>query len=134
MSEITKQAIEKIDVESKEFKGTGKANAVKSHVARTLKGFCKDEAFAERVVGSEKTLTECCTEIMKKVGGHVPDIEVYRRAAKFYFPNASVDFNMTIKLDGAPMEVEQAPVVRGGAPKKTVKKDNKDDVIQISLF
>ena len=37
---------------------------------------------------------------MKGCGSHISDIEVYRRAARFYFPNSEVEFVMTITIVG----------------------------------
>ena len=48
---------------------------------------------------------------MHNAGEVLSDIEAYRKAVQFYFPNAEVSFSMNIKLTGAPpTEVEmQAP-------------------------
>lgn len=144
---ICKAAAAKIESELKSFKGGRKETAVSSHVAKTLKAFCGNEEFALAVAKSKKTLSACCTEIMKSVGSSISDIEVYRRAAKFYFPGASVKFNMEIQIGGAAMLAEapaEAPAVettrpaggaragRTGAKRAKSKADEK--VIQISLF
>ena len=63
-------AIAKIDKELAAMGNCGqKESAVKSHVARTLKEFCgQDAEFAQAVVQTEKTLGECCKKIMQDCG------------------------------------------------------------------
>ncbi|MCH5192240.1 MAG: hypothetical protein J1F23_08770 [Oscillospiraceae bacterium] len=94
------QAIQKIDKELKEFKGGDqKANAVKKAVADKLKMFSgQDDEFAQAIVQSDKTLADCCSQIMKGVGNSIEDIEVYKRAVKFYFSTADIQVKMTIDL------------------------------------
>lgn len=126
-------AIEKIEKELKSFKGGNKAKAVSGHVAANLKSFCKNAQFAAAVIKSEKTLSDCCEEIMKKVGDSISDIEVYRRAAKFYFPGAVVKFSMQIEVDGKIEAAEETALGRESTPKrKKIKQES--NVIQVSLF
>ena len=49
---------------------------------------------------SGKTFQECLSSISKGVGNSISDIEVYRRAVKFYFETATVSFHMSIDLSG----------------------------------
>lgn len=96
---MVQQAIEKIDQELKSFKGGNKESAVKTAVANALKEFARQDAeFAQAIVQNDKTLSDCCAEIMKGVGNSISDNEVYKRAAQFYFPGADVRFQMTIEL------------------------------------
>jgi len=99
----TQEALEKIDKELKEFKSTGqKEKAVSSHVANVLKDFCRQELeFAEAVVQTEKTLSDCCESIMKDVGNSRSDIEVYRKAVSLYFPGAGIDMVMTVNMSAS---------------------------------
>jgi len=103
-----KLAIEKIAQELKDFEGDRYGQAVKNHVASTLTHFCEqDERFSEVVYKTKRTLSDCCREIMKGCGQYVSDIDVYRGAVRNYFPNADIDFHMTITLVGdAPTEAE----------------------------
>ncbi|MGN0539816.1 MAG: Cas9 inhibitor AcrIIA9 family protein [Candidatus Fimenecus sp.] len=100
------KAIEKLDRELKAFRGTDiKATAVKDAVADTLKMFCEqDEEFAQAVVQTDKTLTDCCESIMKKVGQSISDIDTYKQAVNFYFAGAVINFKMTIDLTGSAAE------------------------------
>lgn len=99
---MVKQAIEKLDRELKEFKSADKkAMAVKDAVADALKLFCEQNAeFAQAVVQNSKTLRACCTEIMQDAGSSISDLEVYKRAVKFYFSTADIQCKMTINLCG----------------------------------
>ena len=74
-------------------------------------------------------------------------IEVYRRAAKFFFPDSEVSFIMTIKLGEFPTEkyLSQKSAVKnepkGSQQKKpepkqkaNVEKQKDQNIIQLSLF
>lgn len=125
-----KLAVEKIAAELKSFKGDRYGMAVKNHVASTLTHFCEqDERFAEVVYKTKRTLSDCCAAIMKGCGQSISDIDVYRGAVRHYFPNADIDFHMTISLKGeAPSEEEMSRVPEqkpaGKAEKKTEGKDS----------
>ena len=134
MSEMIDKAKDKLDKELKDFKGWKMEKAVSSHVAKTLKQFCSNEVFARAITLSAKTLSECCASIMKGVGGSISDIEVYRKAAQFYFPKAKIDFKMEIQVDGVNSEVEEAANVGKPRAKKKAVEVNKNASIQLSLF
>ena len=128
-------AVEKIAAELKDFKGDRYGMAVKNHVAATITHFCEqNERFAEVVYKTKRTLSDCCAEIMKGCGQSISDIDVYRGAVRNYFPNADIDFHMTITLTGdAPTaeemervpEQKQAPKAEKKAPDKKPAKAEK---------
>ena len=128
-------AVEKIAAELKDFKGDRYGMAVKNHVASTITHFCEqNERFAEVVYKTRRTLSDCCAEIMKGCGQSISDIDVYRGAVRNYFPNADIDFHMTITLTGdAPTaeemervpEQKQAPKAERKAPDKKPAKAEK---------
>ena len=128
-------AVEKIAAELKEFKGDKYGMAVKNHVASTITHFCEqNERFAEVVYKTKRTLSDCCAEIMKGCGTSISDIDVYRGAVRNYFPNADIDFHMTITLTGDAPTVEemervpaqkQAPKAEKKAPAKKPAKAEK---------
>ena len=132
---FTKLAVEKIAAELKDFKGDRYGMAVKNHVASTITHFCEqNERFAEVVYKTKRTLSDCCAEIMKGCGQSISDIDVYRGAVRNYFPNADIDFHMTITLTGdAPTaeemdrvpEQKQAPKAEKKAPDKKPAKAEK---------
>ncbi len=100
MSEIISHAKQKLEDELKSFQGENKGKAVSKPVCQALCGFCNEEFFAQAVWDSEKTLSDCCKEIMSKVGSSVSDFDVYEAAVKFYLPSASIKFKMEITIDG----------------------------------
>ena len=128
-------AVEKIAAELKDFKGDKYGMAVKNHVAATITHFCEqNERCAEVVYKTKRTLSDCCAEIMKGCGQSISDIDVYRGAVRNYFPNADIDFHMTITLTGdAPTaeemnrvtEQKQAPKAEKKAPDKKPTKAEK---------
>ena len=161
-ADIITLAVEKIKAEFEQFSGDSKAKAVSSYVSRILQDFCQqDERFAEVIYKFKRTLSDCCGEIMKGVSSHISDIDVYRNAVNFYFPNSIVSMNMSIEITGeAPSEEE---ILKEAEPPKTkqsktapkpAKKDEKkktdvvakekkqpvkkkeevDEYIQLSLF
>ena len=127
----TKLAVDKIAAELKDFKGDRYGMAVKNHVASTITHFCEqNERFAEVVYKTKRTLSDCCAEIMKGCGQSISDIDVYRGAVRNYFPNADIDFHMTITLTGdAPTaeEMERVPEQKP-APKAEKKAPDKNPV------
>ncbi len=151
MTEVTQEAVDKITQEATDFKGGAKEKAVYKHVAETLKKFSQNEQFAQAVLDSEGTLSDCCTEVMVGVGSSISDIEVYRKATEFYFPHAVIDFtmNITIGIDtlavGEPVvekssytppkeKAVPAPVKKKEARPEKKEEAPKEDFIQISLF
>lgn len=118
-----KLAVAKLAEELKAFKGDRYGEAVKNHVASTLAHFCEqNERFAEVVYRTKRTLSDCCAEIMKGCGQSISDIDVYRGAVRNYFPNADIEFHMTISINGdAPTEEElnrEAAVQKADKPAK----------------
>jgi len=89
---------EKIQNELTEIdkKSDQKTKAIAKHVADKLIQFAQNKTFGLKVQESVLTLTDCCKEILKGVSNHISDIEVYKRAAKFYFPSSDVEFTMNI--------------------------------------
>ena len=104
------KAIKKLDAElNSGAKASRKAKAIMSAVHDALCEFCRQHAeFAQAVEQTDKTLTKCCEYCVKDVGSSVSDLEVYRRAAEFYFMGADVHFIMKIELPGDPMPEQDA--------------------------
>ena len=93
--EFVKEKIQK-ELAETQNKGSQKVKAVAGHVAEKLATFPENKTFGLAIQESELTLADCCKEILKDVKSHISDIEVYKRAAKFYFPSADVEFTMNI--------------------------------------
>ena len=98
----------KLEDENKAFKGGREAQAVRDYILKTLIYFADQEPrFAEVVCNTKRTFSECCAAVVHNAGGMISDLEAYRRAVQFYFPNAEVEFVMNVKLTGAAPTAEE---------------------------
>jgi len=98
---MTTQALEKIGQEIKDFKGDKYAMVMKDRCSEALKNFCQqDEEFAQAVVQTDKTFSDCMAEVVKKVKGNngISDLDAFKEIVSFYFPGAGINFSMTIDL------------------------------------
>ena len=78
-----------------------KQEAIAIDTAIALKSFCEQEPeFEQAIEQSGKTFQECLNDVVKGIGNSISDIEVFRRAVKFYFSTATVNFVMNIDLSG----------------------------------
>lgn len=153
------KAKEKLEAEDKQFRGSREAMAVESYVLRTLLSFVEQEArFAEVICGTTRTFSECCAAVVHGAGEMLSDLDAYRKAVQFYFPNAEIAFVMNIKLTGEAPTAEEMqkpaqiqpkdqpkpkaekedpkPEKNPPKPKKQEKKTKKvveDDSMQLSL-
>ena len=92
----------KLESENKAFKGSREARAVRDYILKTLICFADQEPrFAEVICNTKRTFSECCAAVVHNAGGMISDLDAYRRAVQFYFPNAEVEFIMNVKLTGA---------------------------------
>ena len=95
---MKEKAIEKINNELKE-EMSGKVGAIAPAVAEQLKSFCgQSPEFAAAVAEKAETLKDCCKKVLENVGDSISDAEVYKRAVKFYMPDADIDFGIKIVL------------------------------------
>lgn len=95
---MKEKAIEKINNELKE-EVSGKVGAIAPAVAEQLKSFCNQSPeFAAAVAEKTETLKDCCKKVLENVGDSISDAEVYKRAVKFYMPDADIDFGIKIVL------------------------------------
>lgn len=93
------KALKKLEIGLKDSKLSRHGKAVSGHVTEALKEFCRQNGeFARAVAQSDKTVVECIEATVKDAGAYLSDIEVYSRAAGFWFKGASVKFTMTIDL------------------------------------
>lgn len=135
-------AVEKINRELKEFKGDSYGEAVYTYVANALREFCnQSDIFAAALYKTKRSLSDCIREIMRGCGKSISDIEVYRRAAKLYFPNSEVEFIMKISIIGDEPDEKylskESKTEKEKKPSEAVKtpaKKKQDNVIQLSLF
>lgn len=116
------QACVKLDSEIKGAKLSQKGNAVKSSVIAVLKMMCKqEEEFAQAIVQTEKTAAGCIEKTVAGCGQSVSDIEVYKRAAAFYFPGAKVHMILALDLVGDSSKPD-ITVTSGSAPEPAAPK------------
>ena len=99
---------EKLENEKRTAPGSRRAAAVRDAVCLQLIAFCEQsDEFCQAVLDSDKTINDCCEEIMHGVGSCISDVEVYRRMAAYFFPGCGVEMTLTINLsadaDGAPL-------------------------------
>lgn len=97
---LLKNASEKLQREMKSENNTDVATMIQSKVADALDSFCRqDDNLAKAILENKKTFYECCKEILKdtKTAQYISDFEAYRRAVKFYLPDADIEFSMNIK-------------------------------------
>lgn len=80
----------------------GRESAIAPYVRDTLLQFAEAEPeFAQAIVQKDGNFAECCKACVKNAGDHISDKDVYEAAAEYYFPGATVKFEMTINLVGA---------------------------------
>lgn len=121
------QAIEKINKELKEFKGGKGESVMKSRCAEVLKAFCEqNEEFAQAVVQTDRTLSDCISAIWKKYNNKaktdgISDLEAFKTMVQFYFPGAGVHFAITVDVEA------NEPVETFDAPANTAKADEPDN-------
>lgn len=128
---MTNEAILKLENELSNTNGLGhKEKAVSKPVLEALKLFCKNQEFAEAILNTEHSFSDCLKDIMKNVGNSISDIAVYEKAASFYFPNAKINFEMTIEINGADTPVSYKTIEE---PKSNVVPLAPKKKIQISL-
>ncbi len=156
---LVNQAVDKLGQEEAAFSGGLREQAIHKAVVATLKKFCEEDArFAQVFLKTRRTLSDCCGQIVRGVGNSISDIEVYRRAVQFYFPNSEIEFKMNILLTGeAPSEEEMArepekkqppkprkvKKIKAAAPPEPKEKTSRPvpppkpdapEIIQLSLF
>lgn len=75
--------------------------AVASETAKALTEFCgQEQEFEQAVEQSGKTFQDCLDSITAGLGSSCSDLEIYKKAVKYYFPTADISFHMSINLCG----------------------------------
>lgn len=155
-----KLAVEKLESERKAMSCvTNKAIKIMyNEVANVLRNFCsQNEKFAEIVYKTKRTFNDCMNEVAKNHGDGISDIDAYRRAVQFYFPNSQIEFLMKMTLTGEepdekyinketpkpkskpaakpnnkPSKPSEKPAQKQSA--KEEKKKKEPEIIQLSMF
>ena len=77
-----------------------KEGAIKQAAMDALVNFAgQDEEFAQAIVQGGK-FSDCMKAVCRGIGTSISDLEVYSRAAAFYFPGSKVRFEMHLDLAG----------------------------------
>lgn len=78
---------------------SSRAEIVREAVIDQLVHFCEiNDEFAQAVVQTKKTAADCLEYVVKGCGNSISDFTCFKRAAEFWFPGATVSFNVTIDL------------------------------------
>lgn len=103
------QAKEKMNREKNEGIFDNKGKAIRPSVVKALLDFAgQEDEFAQAIVQGG-SLSDCIAAVLKGVGRSISDLEVYKRAAAFYFPGADVHFSMRIDLAPAAEQTDTKP-------------------------
>ena len=95
--------------------------AVAPETAKALMEFCKQEPEFEQAIEQSGVDFQCCLDkVIKGVGESISDLEVYTKAAKFYFSTAAVHFHMTIDLSGDNGHTEPPITMTKSKPKSSL--------------
>ena len=109
MSDIVTEAKEKLEREHKAAKYGQYARIMKDGVKQTLVQFCEQsEVFAEKVAHG-KSFEECMKAVAKNCGSGLSDVDAYKRAVKFYMPEAKIRVHMEIFTGEAPAPEREQP-------------------------
>lgn len=114
------QAEEKIRKELPAVRGQ-KEGAIKQACKDALLDFAgQNDEFAQAIVQGG-TFADCMAAVCKGIGTSISDLEVFGRAAAFYFPGCKVRFEMRIDLvgDADPCQPGPAEEQRKEEPKKS---------------
>lgn len=95
--------------------------AVAPKTAKALMEFCEQEPEFEQAIEQSGVDFQCCLDkVIKGVGESISDLEVYTKAAKFYFSTATVHFRMTIDLSGENGHTEPPITMTQSKPKSSL--------------
>lgn len=95
----TQQAVERLELEAKAFKGNKYEAVMKTAVLEALLSFCRQSGEFAQAVAQGGSFSECMAAVAKGCGSAMSDIEAYRRAAAFYFRGAEVRMELRICLE-----------------------------------
>ena len=94
------QARERLEREDGQVKGP-KEIAMKEPVREALLEFCRQNEEFAQAVAQGGSFVDCMTAVASGVGSSVSDLEAYRKAVRYYFDGAQVEYAMTIRLEPA---------------------------------
>lgn len=131
---MIEQAKNKLKEENKNLKSSGqKEKAIAPSVFKTLLSFCNQEVFSQAVLEDEKNFGDCLKHIVKGTGNSISDLDVYKKAASYYIPNAGIEFKMIMTIGENLLDVDHdgrqpaAPAKERPEKKKPEKKTEKKE-------
>lgn len=101
MNEFYKEALEKLERESKTAHYDKYAQIMHKGVSEALKEFCQQNEEFARAVTEGRSFEECMKAVAQNCGHGISDLVAYSRAVKFYMPGADIKFQMQIIQKGA---------------------------------
>lgn len=119
------EAKDKLQKEAGAAKFGNKEKAMESAVRKALEEFCRQsEIFCERIIKGG-SFEECMKAVAKGVGSSISDLEAYKKAVKYYWPEATVTFRMEIAVGEE--RREQAPALQ-------TREAGNAEIIDLSAF
>lgn len=92
----------------------GKGKVIAEPTSEVLWDFCQQESeFAQAIEQSHKSFNECIDSVAHTLAQSCSDLEVYTKAVKFYFSEATISMSMTINMSG---EVESSQKISYSKP------------------
>lgn len=99
------KAIEKTTAERKQVKGQ-KESAMANAVLDMVHEFCIQSPVFAKAVAEGGSFADCMAAVAKGVGGHISDIDAYKKAVRFYLPGADIVVKMDIQTAVQPQKEE----------------------------
>lgn len=84
--------------------------AIAELTGKILKELCEMEPeFEQAIRQSDKSFTDCIDAVSFTISrsGHTSDFDVFKKAVKFYFPGATINYHVSINMSGE-VEAEAA--------------------------
>lgn len=113
---IIEQAKAKIKVSDEKKLGRYE-KAVNSATAAALRSFCEQSEEFARAVIDGKSYDECLKTSCKGIGVAISDLDMFTRAAQFYFPGVRISYTMTLHM--SEYELEDEPAAAAPKAEKT---------------
>lgn len=91
---------EKITLDLASAKLGEKELAIQNDTIKAVELFCEQHPEFRQAVEQGGSFADCLKHCVSGSGSSISDLEVFKRAAQFYFPEADVHFHMQIILPG----------------------------------
>lgn len=91
---------EKITLDLESAKLGRKELAIQADTVKAVELFCEQHPEFRQSVEQGGNFGDCLKHCVSGSAGAISDLEVFKRAAQFYFPEADVHFHMQVVLPG----------------------------------